>query len=61
MTRGRYQVSVTDQAQQNREYVRRMLKEKQPGFAAVLELVVWELVPVSDAPPGALQQRRGAA
>ena len=54
-------MSVTDQAQQNREYVRRMLKEKQPEFAAVLELVVWELVPVSDAPSGALRQRRGAA
>jgi hypothetical protein len=36
-------VSTTHQAQQNREYVRRMLKKKQPEFAAVLEWVVWEL------------------
>jgi hypothetical protein len=31
------------QAQENREYVRRLLKERQPDFAAVLESVVREL------------------
>lgn len=34
---------MTDQAQENRRYVRRLLKEKQPGFAAVLESVEQEL------------------
>jgi hypothetical protein len=36
-------LAVTGQAQQNREYVRRMLKKQQPGFAAVLEWVAGEL------------------
>jgi Family of unknown function (DUF5999) len=31
------------QAQENREYVRRLLKERQPDFAEVLESVVREL------------------
>jgi hypothetical protein len=35
------------QSTQNREYVRRLLNEKQPGFSAALELAVdlveWEL------------------
>ena len=35
--------NITGQAEENREYVRRLLKEKQPGFAAVLESVVREL------------------
>jgi hypothetical protein len=42
-------VSNTDRAQQNREYVRRLLSKKQPGFAAVLERVVWELTRTCDA------------
>ena len=36
-------MSNTDRAHQNREYVRRLLKKKQPQFAAALERVVWEL------------------
>jgi hypothetical protein len=36
-------VSNTDRAHQNSEYVRRLLKKKQPEFAAVLERVVGEL------------------
>ena len=43
-------MSITDQAQQNRQYVRRMLNKKQPEFAAVLESVVGELARMSDAP-----------
>ena len=35
--------NVTGQAQEDREYVRRLLKERQPDFAAVLESVVREL------------------
>lgn len=30
-------IRISDQARENREYVRRLLKEKQPGFAALLE------------------------
>jgi len=36
-------VSNTDRARQNSEYVRRLLKKKQPELAAVLERIVWEL------------------
>jgi hypothetical protein len=43
-------VSNTDRAHQNREYVRRLLKKKQPRFAAVLERVVWELTRTCEAP-----------
>ena len=43
-------MSNVDRAQQNREYVRRLLKEKRPEFAAVLEAVVWELTRTRDAP-----------
>jgi hypothetical protein len=43
-------VSTTDRASQNREYVRRLLKEEQPEFAAVLDRVVWELTCTCDAP-----------
>ena len=43
-------VSIADKAQQNREYVRRLLKKKRPEFAAVLEQVVWELTRTCDAP-----------
>jgi len=35
--------NITAQARENREYVRRLLKERQPDFAAVLESVVREL------------------
>jgi hypothetical protein len=30
-------VTIIDQAQENRKYVRRLLKKKQPEFAALLE------------------------
>ena len=33
-------IVMTDQSAQNMEYVRRLLKQKQPGFAAALELAV---------------------
>ena len=36
-------MNITGQAQENREYVRRLLKKRQPDFAVVLELVVREL------------------
>ena len=43
-------MSTTDRTSQNREYVRRLLKKKQPEFAAVLDRVVWELTYTCDAP-----------
>jgi hypothetical protein len=43
-------VSNIDQAYQNSEYVRRLLKKKWPEFAAALEQVVWELTCACDAP-----------
>jgi hypothetical protein len=43
-------VSITDRARQNREYVRGLLRKKQPEFAAGLEQVVWELTCVCGAP-----------
>ena len=43
-------MSTTNRASQNREYVRRLLKKKQPEFAAVLDRVVWELTYTRDAP-----------
>ena len=43
-------MSTTDRASQNREYVRRLLKKKQPEFSAVLDRVVWELTYTCDAP-----------
>jgi len=36
-------VNSTDRARQNGDYVRRLLSEKLPEFAAVLDQVVWEL------------------
>jgi hypothetical protein len=42
--------SITDQARENREYVRRLLEKKQPEFAALLESVDWELSRINDAP-----------
>ena len=33
-------IVMTEQSAQNMEYVRRLLKQKQPGFAAALELAV---------------------
>jgi hypothetical protein len=39
----RWPVIVTDPARENRRYVRGLLKEKQPKFAAVLESVEQEL------------------
>jgi hypothetical protein len=32
-------VAITDRAQENREYVRRLLRKRQPEFAALLESV----------------------
>lgn len=36
-------MNITGQAQDNREYVRGLLKERQPDLAVVLESVVREL------------------
>jgi hypothetical protein len=36
-------VASTDRARENREYVRRLLKKKQPEFAALLESLEAEL------------------
>jgi hypothetical protein len=33
-------IVMTEQSAQNMEYVRRLLEQKQPGFAAALELAV---------------------
>jgi hypothetical protein len=33
-------IVMTEQSAQNMDYVRRLLKQKQPGFAAALELSV---------------------
>ncbi len=40
---GRGLVAITDQAQENREYVRTLLNNKQPEFAALLEWLEREL------------------
>jgi hypothetical protein len=45
---GRGLVAVKDRAQENREYVRTLLKKKQPEFAASLDWLDWDL-PVSVA------------
>ena len=42
-------MAITDQAQQNREYVRRILKTKQPEYAAVLEWMAWERTRITGA------------
>jgi len=34
------EIVITRQSAENMEYVRRLLKQKQPGFAAALELAV---------------------
>ena len=34
------EIVMTEQSTQNMEYVRRLLKQKQPGFAAALKLAV---------------------
>ncbi len=56
-------MSTTARASQNREYVRRLLKKKQPGFSAILDRVVWELTYTCDAPlaesPGFEHDRGG--
>ena len=36
-------MTVTDRAQENREYVRALLKKKQPEFAALLDWPDWDL------------------
>jgi hypothetical protein len=38
-------VSANNQATENREYLRRLLGERQPAFAAMLQAVVRELCP----------------
>jgi hypothetical protein len=43
LRRRRRLVTIIDRAQENSEYVRRMLKKKQPEFAALLELPEREL------------------
>jgi hypothetical protein len=40
---GRLLVAITDQARENREYVRTLLRRKQPEFAALLESLELEL------------------
>jgi hypothetical protein len=40
---GRGLVAITDRAQENREYVRTLLKKKQPEFGALLERLELEL------------------
>ena len=46
-------IVITVQSTENMEYVRRLLKQKQPGFAAALELAVdlveWELTETQPA------------
>jgi hypothetical protein len=44
--------NITGRAQENREYVRRLLKERQPDFAAALESVVRELACQMRSGPG---------
>jgi hypothetical protein len=55
----------TLQAQVNRNYAWRLLKEKQPRFAAALESVAWEFAlnaKYSDGTPGTgARQRNGMA
>jgi hypothetical protein len=38
-------VSVNNQARENREYLRKLLGERQPAFAAMLQAAVRELCP----------------
>lgn len=45
------EIVMTRQSTQNIEYVRRLLKQKQPGFAAALELAM-ELVERELCSPG---------
>jgi hypothetical protein len=48
----------TDQARENSEYVRRMLVEKQPAFAALLESLEAELAcPVCRAVSAGFEER----
>jgi hypothetical protein len=54
-------VSDADRANQNSEYVRRLLKKKWPEFAAVLERVVWELMCTCEAPSASMIQGAGEA
>lgn len=44
--------AITEQARENRAYVRRLLREKQPEFAAMLEAAVRELLPGDPAISG---------
>ena len=41
---------ITDQSRENAAYVRRLLRQKQPGFSAMLELAVL-LAEQRQAPP----------
>jgi hypothetical protein len=48
---------ITQQRTENREYVRRLLRQKQPGFSAALELAVL-LVDRQLRPPDMLRHIR---
>jgi hypothetical protein len=52
--------AISQRSMENRQYVRRLLKEKQPGFSAALELalVLAELkLWLPQTPPGQRRQR----
>ena len=51
-------IRISDQARENREYARRLLKEKQPGFAALLEPAERLLCPMCLARGVSWQPRR---
>ena len=53
--------AVTDRARDNRQYVRRLLREKQPEFAALLESAEAELAcqPCQTADSGRVSGLRG--
>lgn len=42
--RGRHPVTrISQQAQENRAYVRRLLRRRDPAYAAMLDVIIWEL------------------
>ena len=61
VTEGRWEVSNTDRARQNSEYVRRLLKKKWPEFAAALEGVVRELACTCHTPSAGIADVRTTA
>jgi hypothetical protein len=50
---------MTGQSTENMEYVRRLLNQKQPGFAAALELAA-DLASIVQAPRGLVTDCAGA-